>query len=413
MQTEQALSPPAGGGKTLSIVGAGHFCSHFYIIALPPLFPLLQAEFGTSYAALGLLITVASIATGATQVPIGFLVDHLGPRPVLALGAALMSGSIAFAGLTSSYEGLLAAMVLVGLGNAVFHPADYAIMTAKVPLGRLGRAYSIHTFAGHVGWAIAPATMIFLATLWDWRVALIIVGLAGVAVALVIFASAALLDPHSSDPGRTVERPGKQKDRSGTANGIKLLMSAPMLLFFSYMILTAISTVGLNSFLVVGLVELEAASLTSANSVLTLYLAASAFGVLLGGVIADRIRRHELVIVVGFITSAALLAAVGMLAPPVAALFGIFLVVGVTQGAIRPSRDMMVRAITPEGSVGKIFGFVTMGLNVGGALAPILFGWLIDEGLTRGIFLLAGLVMLLALASALMARAKSPLISGA
>jgi len=408
MHTEHAVPSPARSGPTLSIVGAGHFCAHFYVIALPPLFPLLQAEFGTSYAALGLLVTIASIATGAAQVPIGFLVDYLGPQPVLALGAAIMSGSIALAGLTSSYEGLLAAMVLVGMGNAVFHPADYAIMTAKVPVGRLGRTYSIHTFAGHVGWAVAPATMIFLATLWDWRVALIIVGMVGVAVALVIFTSAALLDPRSWDSGAPAKRLDEQKNRNGTKNGIRLLLSAPLLLFFGYMILTAISTAGLNSFLVVGLVELGTASLTSANSVLTLYLASSAFGVLLGGVIADHVRRHDLVIAVGFITSAVLLAAVGVLTPTIAAVFGIFLVVGLTQGAIRPSRDMMVRAVAPAGSVGKIFGFVTMGLNVGGALAPILFGWLIDEGLTQGIFLLAGVAMLLALASALIARAKSP-----
>ncbi len=382
----------------LGLVGSGHFLAHFYVIALPPFFPLLKAEFGTSYAQLGLLLTVASIATGLTQVPVGVLVDRLGARRILALGCAVMSGAVVLAGLTTRYETLLMVMVLLGVGNAVFHPADYAIMTARINPARLGRAYSLHTFGGHLGWAVAPASMAFLAALWDWRMALVLVGLVGLAVALAIFAAGGVLDGN----------PALEQDQTAPApmpaSKVRFLLAPPLLLFFLYMVLTALATSGINSFAVVALIEIYAAPLEFANAGLTAFLTASALGVLLGGLLADKTRRFELILTFGFCLSAALLCLLGAAGLPLVMVVLVLVVVGAAQGAIRPSRDMMVRAIVPAGSVGTAFGFVTMGLNVGGALAPVLFGWLIDHGHASGLFYGAAAVMLLALVTALAAR---------
>jgi MFS family permease len=393
--------------KVIGLVSAGHFCSHFYVIVLPPLFPLLQSEFGVSYSALGLLLTVASVTTGLVQIPVGFLVDRIGARRILITGLGLMSGAVILSGLTESYYTLLAMMVLLGAGNSVFHPADYAILSTRVDVGKLGRAFSLHTFSGHLGWAVAPTIMIFLTVLWGWRPALLIVGLGGFLVLLGMVFFGRSLEKGASDDivsaGHHASGDGSEQKLPNPMDP-RALFTAPLLLLFCYMIMASVAASGLNSFTVVALVDLYATSLDSANVVLTVFLSCSALGVLLGGVVADRTRRHDLVLIVGFSVGAVALAFVGSAAVPLLAVTVAIALAGVMQGAIRPSRDIMVRNAAPRGSVGKVFGFVTSGMNVGGAVAPLLFGWILDQGNTPWIFYSAAIAMMLALCAALLAR---------
>lgn len=401
--------------KLLALIGAGHFCSHFYLIVLPPLFPLLEAELGVGYAALGLLLSLPNLATMVLQTPVGLLVDRFGARRPLVIGLIVMGGAVAAAGVAPNYGALMVFAVLIGIGNSVFHPADYAILAARIEPGRLGRAFSLHTFAGNLGWAVAPGIMVFLAAWWSWQVALIIVGLGGVAVALVIFSQGQEIEApgtaaKGAPPAAAKSAPGEPKPRP-KQGGLGLLLSAPMLLLFAYMMMSSIASGGLNGFTVTALVELHGADLVTANAALTALLAASAVGVLAGGLLADRTRRHDLIISAGFLVAAGILVIVGLISLPLAAIIAAMTVVGLARGAILPSRDMMVRNVAPEGRVGTVFGFVTTGMNVGGALAPVFFGWLIDAGYEAWVFILAALAMLLALLAALaagQARQASP-----
>ncbi len=399
--------PARREAKLLALIGTGHFFSHFYLIVLPPLFPLLEAELGVGYAALGLLLSLPNLASMVLQIPVGFLVDRFGARRPLVIGLIVMGGAVAAAGVVPGYGALMVFAVLMGVGNSVFHPADYAILAARIEPGRLGRAFSLHTFAGNLGWAVAPAIVIFLAAWWSWQVALIITGLCGVATALVILTQGQELETpgtaqraaaKGATPAATKPAPGTPKQ-----GGLGLLLSAPMLLLFAYMMMSSIASGGLNGFTVTALVELHAADLVTANVALTALLAASAAGVLAGGVLADRIQRHDLIISAGFIVAAGVLVIVGLISLPLAAIIVAMTVVGLARGAIQPSRDMMVRNIAPEGQVGMVFGFVTTGMNVGGALAPVFFGWLIDAGYEAWVFIFAAFAMLLALLAALAA----------
>ena len=157
-----ADAAPRRTAKVLALVGTGHFFAHFYVIVLPPLFPLLRDELAVSYAALGLLLTMPSLATMVLQTPVGFLVDRFGARWPLVIGLGIMSAAVAAAGFATGYWALFVLMILMGIGNSVFHPADYAILAARIEHRRLGRAFSLHTFAGHLGWAVAPGTVVFL-----------------------------------------------------------------------------------------------------------------------------------------------------------------------------------------------------------------------------------------------------------
>ncbi|MEM7171848.1 MAG: MFS transporter [Pseudomonadota bacterium] len=417
----------ARDAKVLSLISGGHFFAHFYVIVLPPLFPLLHGEWGVSYAALGGLLTAVNVATAAVQVPMGFLVDRYGARRLLIIGLSVMSLAVALAGLAGGYWMLLSLMLLMGAGNSVFHPADYAILSSKVSHSRLGRAFSVHTFAGHVGWAVAPGCIILLTALASWQTALLVVGLAGFVMVFLLILFGRVLEgdvPEALPPAPVTakqHRPGGHATGPDASlppdgphrEGWSLLLSAPMLLFFLYMVLAAVATGGLNGFTVVALTKLYDAPLEAANLALTMLLVTSALGVLLGGVLADRTRHHDRILIVGFLLCGAALVLVGAGTLGTMAVILAIALAGLCQGAIRPSRDMMVRAAAPAGSVGKVFGFVTMGMNVGGAIAPILFGWVLDQGYAGTLFYLAALAMIGALGAALLANRRAQIDSAA
>lgn len=380
----------ARDGRVLGIVGTGHFFSHFYQLTLPPLLVLWHVEFDVSFTTLGLLISVFAAATGMAQIPAGILTDRFGARGILFWGMLLEGGAIGAMGLVPSFAWLFPLVFLAGLGNSVFHPADYSILNSSVAAERMGRAFSLHTFAGYTGAALAPASIIFLAALRDWRFALIVVGGLGLVVAFVILAQFSFL----RDDHIVRERETKSTPAGGEGLGLSLFFSRPLILFFLFFVLTAMTLRGIHTFSVVAAVALHDISLTSAGTALTVFLSASAIGILVGGVLADRTARHDLVAAVAFILSAIIFAILGALSFSTFVLIGLFSLAGLLQGVVRPARDMMVRALTPEGSSGRVFAFVSTGISVGGMLAPVFFGWIVDLHASRWVFWLPALFMI-------------------
>jgi MFS family permease len=365
---------PRHDRRVISLIGTAHFFSHFYIIILPPLFPLLRDVYEVSYTALGLALAVLNGVTGLTQAPVGFLVDRFGPRTLLVAGLALFSLATGLIGLFPSYPMLLALMVLAGLGNSVFHPADYAILSSAVDQERMGRAFSIHTFGGHAGFALAPPTIVFLTGAFDWRIALALAAAPGLVVSLLLALSGDLRRT-AAGPARV----GAARPARGLA-GVRLLLSGPILMALLFFAMLAVSNGGYTSFSVAAIASLYQVPLAQANLPLTLYLACSAVGVLAGGWVADRTPQHHLVVGGSFLLVALASALIPKLLPPLAVTAGLFALAGFFSGLVAPSRDMMVRAVTPPGASGKVFGFVTTGFNVGGIAAPLLFGAVLDYG---------------------------------
>jgi MFS transporter, FSR family, fosmidomycin resistance protein len=371
---ESTVSDARRDLKVMGLIGTAHFFSHFYILVLPPLFPLLRDELGVGYTALGLALAVLNGTTGLTQAPVGFLVDRFGARAILIAGLALFSLAIGLIGFFPTYPMLIALMVIAGLGNSVFHPADYAILSSAVEQRRMGRAFSIHTFGGHAGFALAPPVIVSLTALFDWRIALALAGGAGLLVSLLLAANGDLLHSETDHGRRTAAR-----SAAGVA-GVRLLLSGPILMALLFFAMLAVTQGGYMSFSVAAIEALYRVPLAQANLPLTLYLAASAIGVLAGGWIADRTRQHHHVVGVCFLLVALVSALIPELLPPLAITAALFALAGFFSGVVAPSRDMMVRAVTPPGASGKVFGFVTTGFNVGGIAAPLLFGAVLDYG---------------------------------
>jgi len=376
--------------------------SHFLTLTLPPLFPFLRADFDLGYTELGLIMTLYAAATGIFQVPMGMLVDRKGAFPLLLTGLTVLCLSVAGIGLTNSPWTLGALAVLAGSANSVFHPANYAILGATVNPSRLGRAFGVHTFAGHFGNALAPITIIFLAVTWGWRAALVTVGAMGLMVT-----GAILLSGNPGDGDTQVARRSERARDGGKnqeSNSLKFLFSTPLLKLFLFFVLTAAASNGMQTFSVTALVMLFDTPLVTASAALTVFLFASSVGILAGGILADFTSRHDLVAALAFALTAAIIALVGSVALPALLLMLLMGTAGLLQGVIRPARDMLVHAAAPEGATGKVFGFVTTGINVGGALMPLLLGWLVDRGAAEGVFWLIALVMVLALVTVLTTR---------
>lgn len=380
--------------RIIGLVAAAHFFSHFFQLTLPPLFPLLKEVWGVPYVALGLAMSVFYGASGIGQTASGFLVDRVGAHRVLLGGMALFSASVALAGLVPTYWLLLPVALLAGLGNSVFHPADYSILNASVDPRRIGRGYSVHSISGNLGWAAAPTVVVGLTAHFGWRVALVTVGAVGLAVVGLLATQLRALVG-----GRPAERA-----RSTTGREVRLLLTAPILSAFAYFAFIATALIGVQTFGVTTLMRIYDTPLGLATGALTAFLVGGATGILAGGLLADRTRRHDIVAVTGLVAAAGLmmLLATGALAR---ALLPVVLgLTGFCHGATGPSRDMLVRAATPPGASGKVFGFVYSGLDLGSCLTPLAFGWLLDHGDPRMLFVAVAILMLCTIATVAQVR---------
>jgi MFS family permease len=360
--------------RTLSAVSTAHWVSHFHMFVLPMLFPFLKQQLGVGFIELGFALTVFAVVSGLTQAPIGFLVDRVGARKILIMGLALGGGALMMLGLHVSYPWLIACAALLGLANSVYHPADYAILSAHMDEARMGRAFSIHTFAGFLGGAVAPPIMVALVAVTGGHGALIVAGAIGPLVALLLLVIG-IPDAGAADLGA-----------DGTLAPRIAIMTPVIVVLAVFFMLLNLSNAGIGNFGVVALMSGYGSSFSAANLALTAFLGASAVGVLAGGTLADRTHRHGQVAAACFALNAAIVLVIATMTLPPMLLTMAMAMAGFLGGVIAPSRDMLVRNAAPPGAAGRAFGIVSTGFNVGGIISPLLFGWIMDQNSPRWVF---------------------------
>lgn len=385
---------------TILLIGVVHASSHFFQLVLPSLYVSLGSTFDLDFARLGLLVSAFYVVSGIGQASSGFVVDRIGARPVLWFGLSCFVLSGVLIGSANGYAMLMVAAVIGGVGNSVFHPADYSIINHRVSPARLGHAFSTHGLTGNLGWALTPVFMTSITLLADWRVAAFsAAGLVAVILLLAVLGRDLLGGalPATVDSAQGKAASTAQAPQESVITTLMTLLSKPALwgafLFFAC---TSIALSSVQNYTIPLLGELYDLSKVVASSALSDYMVASAIGMAAGGFLVSANPRTELTVTVALLLAGLTLVvlALGLVPPGWAAL--VVGLAGFCSGVAAPSRDMLIRRVTPKGSTGSVYGLVYSGMDVGSALGPLGFGLLLDAGMNHGPWIGAGVAFALA-----------------
>ncbi len=398
------LPPPSREVATISAVGVAHFTSHFLQLAFAPLFLAMRADLGVTFTELGLILSLFYLASSAGQVLAGVLVDRFGADRLLLGGMALQAGSMLALGLVPAYWMMLPLGALAGLGNAVYHPADLSILSHRIRPERLGRAFAAHVIFGNLGYAASPLVSGAIAIPFGWRAALVVMGATGLlaTLALVLARPVLHIPAIHQQPAAT--------DGAAPLSFMGVLMTPVVLLAFFYFLLSSISLVGIQNFSIAALQEGFGITVGLATVTVTLYQLATAAGVFVGGILADRVSQHHRVAMGGLSGAAFCAAVVPLGAPHVFITIALVSAVGLCVGLTTPSRDVLVRRASPAGATGKVFGVVYSGFDVGALIAPLIYGALMDHHLARLMFLVAAVPLALGVFTVLGVRPRAPVV---
>ena len=382
--------------RVVGLISLAHGSSHFFHLILPPMFPWLKAEFGFNYAELGLLMTIFFVVSCIVQAASGFLVDRIGARPVLFAGVGLLALAALTYSQSNGYAMLVLGAVIAGCGNGVFHPVDYTLINHKISPPNLPYAYSIHGVTGYIGWAAAPAFMVAVASIADWRIAFLSAAVLEALILLTLWIGRTRLidDVHArreeSQASHAQSNPGGAP--MSTFGFLKLPVVWLCWIFFFF---SMAATTGLQSFAPTALFKIYDIAVSSGNYYLTLMSMGGAGGMLLGGYLATKLKVPERIITICFTVNIVmgLLLATGLI--PIELIVIAFIVIGLGLGIAAPSRDLMIRSATPSGSSGRVYGIVYSGIDLGAAMSPLIFGIFLDIGLPKLLFVGVALLQLM------------------
>jgi len=403
----RAAPPLRQDATVIGLVGLAHGVSHFSQLLLAPLFPWLKDSFGVGYTELGGLLTIFYVVSTGVQAASGFVVDRFGPRPVLLGGLALLGTAALGYASSPSYWAMAAWAVLAGIGNGVFHPVDYTLLNRKVHPSRLGHAYSAHGITGTLGWALAPALMVPVALAAGWRTALVCAAVVAWGVlALLWWQRDRLALDLAATPAGAGPGPGRvTAPLAAPVEGPFDFLRLPAVwMCLGFFLFYAIALSVVQSFAPEAARQLHAVPAHWVAACLSIYMVGSASGMVGGGFLASDPDRCARIVGIGMGLAAAIALSVALLPLPgwsVPLLFGLM---GLVTGSASPSRDMLVKRSTPENASGRVFGVVYSGLDIGQALAPLVFGRLMDLHHYRSVWIGLAMVQLVLIVSAVKVR---------
>jgi MFS transporter, FSR family, fosmidomycin resistance protein len=401
-----AASPIAGSFRNdatvISLVGFAHGTSHFFHFVLPPLFPYLMRDFGLSFTEVGALMTAFFVVSAVGQALAGFVVDRFGALRVLCGGVALLGLSGLALSVAQSYPMLMLAAAIAGLGNCVFHPADFTLLNRRVSTPRLGHAFSVHGLTGSLGWAAAPVFMLAITEASSWRSAAVGASIVGFLSLAFLFLNRRLLD----DKQLGVAEPAQRSGGSFAFLGVGVVWMC-----FAFFLLAVMAFGGLQNFAPPILERTYGVTLAFATTGLTAYLLGSAAGTATGGFFASKGDNQDRLVAIALGSAALVAISLASGALPAWSIVAVMAVMGFGVGFAGPSRDILVRraATTTFGSAayGRIYGFVYSGIDIGLAIAPIAFGLLMDAARYTHVLWGVAFLQTLAIGAALMVGSRS------
>lgn len=384
MSTITAAHASTHDREIIALMGLVHGTSHFFHLLLPPLFPWLMKDFQLSYTEAGLLMTVFFVISGVGQALAGFVVDKLGARPVLFFGLGMLALSGVMLALSQNYAMLVLTAALAGVGNSIFHPADFTLLNRRVSPPRLGHAFSVHGLSGNIGWAAAPVVLAGIAGLTDWHWAGVFAAVLAAGVWLVCWQRRAVLHDTSEHSTENNISSAAPLPPTNPAPRLGFLAVGAVWMCFAFFFIITLAFAILQHYGPALFRALYGVNLGLATSALTAFLLGGAAGMLVGGFIATQRQDNDRVIAVAMGTAAFLATCIAMTWIPAWSLIPVLVMMGFATGIAGPNRDLLVRRAATSrfgrASFGRIYGFVYSGLDTGLAVGPIIFGPLMDAG---------------------------------
>jgi FSR family fosmidomycin resistance protein-like MFS transporter len=392
----------------IGLIGVAHATSHFFHLILAPLFPWLKNYYGFSYAQLGLLMTVFFLVSSIGQALAGFIVDRVGAYPVHLIGLGLLTLSALGLASSQNYAMLVTFEAIAGLGNSVFHPSGFTILNKRVSVKRLGHAFSMHGVAGTLGWAAAPLVLAGVATLSNWRVALLTAAILALAVLVLLALNRKTLETAKpmSHSNACLADAGSAENPLAFLSIIGLMGLPGIWMCFAFFFINAMANGGIQSFAPAALHDIYGLPVAWASMCITAYMLASAGGMVWGGFLAAKSRQHEKIIAGAFAASGMMAMFVASGVAPASVTIVLLACIGLGSGIAGPSRDLLVRAACPCNATGRVYGMVYSGLDIGLSIAPLLFGGLMDRNRPRWVFILIGAFQTMAIVTALKIGSK-------
>ena len=394
--TDAQLTRRASDVRVIGLISLAHGSSHFFHLILPPIFPWLKNEFAFSYAELGLLMSIFFVVSCIVQAASGFLVDRVGARPVLFSGVGLLILAALLYSQANGYPMLILAAIIAGCGNGIFHPVDYTLINHKISSLNLPYAYSMHGVTGYLGWAAAPAFMVLMAGLTDWRIAFLSAAILEAIVFIALYLNRNYLVDNVQERHAETAAKAEASNPAGLPPSTFAFLQLPAVwLCWIFFFFSMAATTSLQSFSPSALFKIYELPVITGSYFVTLMSLGSAAGILFGGYIAARIKASEKVVTVWLFVSMvmSLLLASGLL--PLDAIAILFIVIGTGLGIAAPSRDLMIRSATPAGASGRVYGIVYSGIDLGAAIGPLIFGIFMDANLPQLLFIGVALFQLL------------------
>jgi MFS family permease len=382
------LSRRASDVRVIGLISLAHGSSHFFHLILPSMFPWLKDAFALSYAELGLLMSIFFVASCVAQASSGFLVDRIGARPVLFAGVSLLALAALTYSQSNGYAMLVLGAVIAGCGNGIFHPVDYTLINHKVSPPNLPYAYSMHGVTGYLGWAAAPAFMVGIAELSDWRIAFLSAALLEILVLFILWINRSKLIDNVQERRAESHASALSANPSGFPDSAFAFLKLPAVwLCWMFFFFSMAATSSLQSFAPTALFEIYGVAISVGSYFITLLALGSAAGVLFGGYLAAKLKAPQKIVssCLSLTILMSLLLASG--STPMDLIPILFCAIGFGYGVLAPSRDLLVKQVTPQGVSGRVYGIVYSGIDLGAAVGPFIFGFFMDAGLPKALFI--------------------------
>ncbi len=398
-RAERTRGVPHETAVVVGLVSGSHVINHAYLVLFPPILGVLAVEFDVGLAALGVAMGLQAFVNTAFQLPFGYLADTY--DRTLALELCLTLGALgAFVlALAPTFEWLLVGQAILGVGIAGHHPAHFPLIADSTPEDLRGRAFSVHGFAGNLGFGGAPLLIVAVMGLgYSWRVAFALLGLFGLAYALLAFVVLTrFVDRSIRVPERSESTGGTplQRLRGGTE---AVFDSTGILALGLFALVGSTAGWGITSFVVTLLEEGYGVAPNVASLTLSAMFGAGALLMLAGGDLSDRFSPGPVIVGSYGLLVVFVLALSSLAVPPVVAIAAAILAGSVTSLAI-PARDTLADALSQRADLGRNFAIITIGIMVGSTIAPPLFGFVIETAGFRVAFTsiagVAGLAVLI------------------